>query len=81
MAYSLLQCDSCGNADYSDENPMVEFRRPRPSDPRDVCCVLAGHMRCFKLTADSLSTDEHGGVATREQWNEWASKNPRYILG
>lgn len=68
MAWS--QCDHCKGEIYTAENPFVEFRTRRPSDPREMCCVMAGHKQCLNVT-DIPSIGNEGGVATRQQWEEW----------
>lgn len=58
MAYMI--CDICENEDYNVGNPFVEIRVPRPSDPSDMCCIMAGHDECFG-----------GGNMTPDQWSDW----------
>lgn len=69
---SWSKCDSCGESAYTADNPFVEYRQPRPSDPSDMCCTLAGHFRCFSPVSASLpQISADGGVATPAQWREW----------
>jgi hypothetical protein len=67
-------CDLCGADDYTDANPFVECRIPRPSDKTDMCCVIAGHLNCLSpMPADRLPSIAPfgGGTATPEQWEHW----------
>lgn len=67
-----LECDICKQHTYTDENPFVEMRIPRPSDPSDMCCVLAGHKNCVGAAKSELpQITESGGAATVEQWEKW----------
>ncbi len=45
MAYTT-SCDQCGNLVERDD--IVEVRLPRPSDPTDLCCIMAGCADCFR---------------------------------
>lgn len=44
---SWLTCDMCDSDAYTADNPFTEGRTPRPSDPSDLCCVIAGHLKCI----------------------------------
>lgn len=52
-------CDGCGGTDFPATDPFVEVRTPRPSDPSDMCCVIAGHRKCFP------------GAMTPAEWNAY----------
>lgn len=54
-----FKCDGCGAVEYTFDNPFVEVRVPRPSDPTDMCCILAGCSNCFP------------GSKTPEEWSKW----------
>ena len=63
-------CDHCKQSTYTNDNPFVEMRMPRPRYPPDMCCVWAGHKYC--LSGDIRPyTSAKGGVATPEQWRDW----------
>jgi hypothetical protein len=62
-------CDHCGESSYTPANPFVECRTPRPSDPSEMTCVLAGHKTCLRISG--LSTGTEGGMATPEMWAVW----------
>jgi hypothetical protein len=70
---SWKECDRCHDSEYTPENPFVEYRQKRPSDPTDMCCTLAGHLQCFSqqsaLALPIIGNDS--GVATPEQWQTW----------
>ncbi len=70
---SQMFCDGCGNDDYTDANPFVQFRSVRPSDKTDMCCTLAGHLTCFSALPVSSLPDIaiDGGTATPDQWEVW----------
>lgn len=72
---TTMFCDGCGNDDYTDTNPFVQFRSVRPSDRTDMCCTLAGHLACFSpmpaTSLPSIADAAGGGMATPEQWEEW----------
>lgn len=53
-------CDTC-NTPLSRED-LVEVRIPRPSDPTDLCCVMAGCVSCFPKGESSR---------TAAEWNEF----------
>lgn len=40
-------CDGCDGTAYTPDDPFVEVRPARPSDPTDLACVLIGHRKCF----------------------------------
>jgi hypothetical protein len=66
------ECDNCGQDDYTADNPRVFVCQPRPSDPAEMCCTVAGHKGCFTSFGDTLpSIDKSGGTATADQWNDW----------
>jgi hypothetical protein len=67
-------CDACGKAGYTEDNPLVEVRQPRPSDPSDVCCIMAGHANCL---GGSGQPGAHGGVATPAEWDAWLADGDR----
>jgi len=62
-----MVCDYCDGSVYTDDNPYVEVRIPRPSDPRDLSCVMAGHAKCAS-SRPTPQTGVHGGIGTPEQW-------------
>lgn len=71
-------CDSCKGTEYTAENPFVKMCRRRPSDPSDMCCVLAGHWDCFTIIrrpyAPVLPTARHDlgeAKATPEDLERW----------
>lgn len=72
MTWNWLQCDICEKDGYDDDNPFVEVRQKRPSDPADMTCIMAGHWKCLGgMAGKEPSPSELGGVATPEQWQEW----------
>lgn len=74
-------CDACDRSDgYTDANPFVELRTPRPSDPSDMCCVMAGHKNCFARNA-TLPDIGRGGIATPEQWATWIESKEAQAAG
>lgn len=75
------ECDSCGQADYTEANPRVFMCQPRPSDNQEMCCVLAGHKDCFAKDETLPSICESGGTATAEQWEEWIESPEARKLG
>lgn len=64
---SYLTCDTCDTDTYTEDNPFVEVRMPRPSDKTDMSCILAGHKVCMGETG----INPKGGVATPEEWQMW----------
>lgn len=69
---SWMTCDVCRKSNYTTDNPMVEYRQQRPSDKSDMCCTMAGHMKCLGTNnIANLKASEYGGNATRQQWNDW----------
>lgn len=70
---SYFECDACGATEYTDENPFVEVRTPRPSDPSDMCCILAGCAGCFGGIG--------GTVKTPEGWTEYIESVEAYRNG
>lgn len=65
------ECDHCNGLNYTPDNPRVFCCVPRPSDPSEMCCVLAGHKNCLARDQPVPSICESGGVATGDQWEEW----------
>lgn len=61
-------CDICDGNTYTEDNPFVEIRTQRPSDPMDMCCIIWGHLNCF-------GGEEHigdtSGTATPDKWSDW----------
>jgi hypothetical protein len=57
-------CDICNTNQYTEANPFVEVRTPRPSDPSDMCCILAGHLDCFGGQVGET-------VNTPDGWADW----------
>lgn len=69
------ECDNCGNNEYTDDNPLVQVRTRRPSDHSDMCCVMAGHAKCFVEDPATLpQIGETDGIATPAQWEAWIEK-------
>lgn len=66
---SYFDCDACGATEYTEANPFVEVRVPRPSDPSDMCCIMAGCLNCFP------------GSKTPAQWNEYIESKVAMING
>lgn len=56
---SYYECDACGTTEFTEANPFVEVRTPRPSDPSGLCCIIAGCLECFP------------GSKTPEQWSNY----------
>lgn len=56
---SYYTCDDCAEDNYTEANPFVEIRVPRPSDPSDLCCIMGGHSNCFP------------GNKTPAQWDDY----------
>jgi len=77
----LGDCDCCGGNIYGADDPFIEIRQRRPSDARDMTCVLAGHKNCLAPTTRLPSIAKHGGVATHEQWIEWIESHEARVLG
>lgn len=69
-----MTCDVCDSADYNEANPFVEVRTPRPSDPSDLCCILAGHLDCFGGT-------EGETVRTPSNWSNYIESPEAYASG
>lgn len=68
MSYS--ECDNCGGSDYiAERDPFVEVRVPRPSDPSDLVCIIAGHHSCFP------------GNKTPAEWEEYIESPEAYAAG
>lgn len=64
-------CDGCG---HPVEDP-VELRTRRPSDPADLCCVMAGCEKCFG--APERVKDHWGSIPSRmtaQDWEKWVEK-------
>lgn len=66
---SYFECDGCGTKEYTKENPFVEVRTPRPSDPSDLCCIVAGCLACFP------------GTRTPQEWSEYIETEDAYAQG
>lgn len=66
---SYFNCDGCGRTEYGGGVKFVEFRRPRPSDPSDLCCTMAGCSDCFP------------GCKTPEEWEDYIESPEAYALG
>lgn len=62
------RCDICDGGYYTHDNPFVNYRVPRPSDPTDMCCTMWGHLKCL---GGKISMTPQGGVATPDQWQDW----------
>lgn len=54
-----MACDGCNRTYYTAENPYVEVRVARPSDPSDLVCVLAGCASCFPGNRTPAEWDEY----------------------
>jgi hypothetical protein len=84
LSHMQLACDHCGGSNYTDDNPMVELRRPRATKPTELCTVLAGHRKCFMRGSERIFTaamvGPDGAMGTHEQWEEWLKANPGYTL-
>lgn len=63
-----MECDGCERTSFNAANPYVEVRVPRPSDPSDLVCILAGCASCFPGTRTPLEWDEYfeSGEAGRD---------------
>ena len=61
-------CDVCG----AKPNEMVFVRTRRPSDPKDLCCVMAG---CEKCMGPRQHPENHWNsvpsVMTDRDWDIW----------
>lgn len=77
----LNLCDSCFRSiNYTIDNPFVQYRTRRPSDPAEMTCTLAGHAGCFgveKVPRISGGT----GWATPEQWEAWLKSADAKAIG
>lgn len=73
------KCDICENDTYCDENPRVFLCQPRPSDPSEMVCTLAGHSRC--ITTSELECTPDGGIHTANAWGEWIESPQARIAG
>ncbi len=66
--FNITTCDGCGAA--VDEPVLVRTRRP--SDPQDLCCVMAGCEDCF---GPRQHPENHWAsvpaVMTAEDWDRW----------
>lgn len=69
-----MTCDVCNSDAYTAENFFVEARTPRPSDPSDLCCIMAGHLDCF---GGSIG----GSINTPAGWNEYIESPEAYAAG
>lgn len=49
------KCDYCDRV-LSEDEDVMEVRRPRPSDPHDMCCVLSGCKDCFPYSKNTCMT-------------------------
>lgn len=61
-------CDICDDDTYTEENPLVEARTQRPSDHSEMCCVMAGHLKCL---GGELNIGETAGLQTPQAWMDW----------
>lgn len=74
---AFLDCDICDGSNYTEENPFVEVRTPRPSDRSCMTCTLAGHSVCIRNGIATPLPDPQdielvsGGIATPERWERW----------
>lgn len=64
-----FKCDGCGTVEYTERNPFVEVRVPRPSDPSDMCCIMAGCSDCFP------------GSKTPTEWKEYIESRMALVNG
>lgn len=71
--FNASACDMCDGATYSDENPRVFYRTQRPSCHQEMCCTIAGHMKCLGVhdVAKLPQINETSGIATGDQWETW----------
>lgn len=56
---SYFECDGCGATEYTEDNPFVEHRVPRLSDPSDLACIIAGCLSCLP------------GGKTPDEWTDY----------
>lgn len=71
---SYFTCDTCSEDNYTEANPFVEVRIPRPSDPADLCAILGGHLSCFGgVEGETVRTPEH--------WDEYIESEAAYAAG
>lgn len=74
-----LKCDACRSSVYTEDNPFVEIRQRRPSDPTEIACTIAGHKDCMPIKGDLPDIASSGGVATPKQWQEYI-ESPEAML-
>lgn len=77
----MRNCDQCDGTEYTEENPRVFMCQRRPSDPSEMCSVLAGHKNCYRITDPLPQISESGGIATAEQWNDWIESPEAQKMG
>ncbi len=65
-------CDFCGSEDYTKDNPFVHVTLARPSDPSELCSVMAGHAKCagHDHTAPFKATKGQA-IGTTKQLNDY----------
>lgn len=76
-------CDVCDKNVYYASDPFVEMRLPRPSDRREMTCILAGHRECLHggIAVALPSISEAGGTATPQQWQAWITSDEARRMG
>lgn len=57
-------CDECGE----NKPAMYEVAMPRPSDPSDMCCIVALCEDCGK--GQATGPNAGGGCATVDEWDK-----------
>lgn len=70
---NYFNCDGCDTTTYTETNPYVEVRVPRPSDPSDLCCIIAGCSDCFGGIGET--------VKTPQGWSEYMESDEAYDKG
>lgn len=71
MIHDPRDCDQCQKQGYTVDNPRVFVCTQRPSDPAEMCCIMAGHANCLARGVTLPSIGTTGGTATGEQWETW----------
>lgn len=65
-----IVCDGCDKPVTHDDD-LVQVRQPRPSDPQDLCCILAGHTKCFGRQHPENHFGSVPEVMTGRDWDRW----------
>ena len=77
-----MDCDMCGEDSYTEDNPFVEVKQARLSNPSDWATTLAGHKNCVGARGQDLpSISRGGGYATPSQWTAFFEEGGPLLEG